>query len=194
MLFETRFREPIARGEVTLTFRRWKRSQAVPGHRYRTAVGMLEVESVRIVAPGEFTDMEARSAGYPGAAALIADLRGTDDLPIYRVQFHLVTGPDPRSVLAETALFSDADRVEIDRRLARLDMAATGGPWTLAVLHAIAANPGLRAKELAAPFDQELLAFKADVRKLKNLGLTISLGTGYRLTPRGEAYLNGEGD
>ena len=31
--------------------------------------------------------------------------------------------------------------------------------------------------------------FKLDVRKLKGLGLTISLGTGYRLSPRGEAYL-----
>jgi hypothetical protein len=28
-----------------------------------------------------------------------------------------------------------------------------------------------------------------DVRKLKNLGLTLSLEKGYRLSPRGEAYL-----
>ena len=35
----------------------------------------------------------------------------------------------------------------------------------------------------------ELLPFKLHVRKLKNLGLTISLGTGYRLSPRGESYL-----
>ena len=33
------------------------------------------------------------------------------------------------------------------------------------------------------------LPFKEDVRKLKNLGLTISLGVGYRLSPRGEAFL-----
>jgi len=31
--------------------------------------------------------------------------------------------------------------------------------------------------------------FKTDVRKLKNLGLTISLPVGYRLSPRGEAYV-----
>lgn len=36
---------------------------------------------------------------------------------------------------------------------------------------------------------QELPDFKLNVRKLKNLGLTISLGTGYRLSPRGEAFL-----
>jgi hypothetical protein len=31
--------------------------------------------------------------------------------------------------------------------------------------------------------------FKIDVRKLKNLGLTESLDIGYRLSPRGRAYL-----
>jgi hypothetical protein len=30
---------------------------------------------------------------------------------------------------------------------------------------------------------------KLDVRKLKNLGLTISLPTGYELSPRGRAFL-----
>ena len=38
---------------------------------------------------------------------------------------------------------------------------------------------------------RERLPFKADVRKLKNLGLTISLGVGYELSPRGQAYLDG---
>ena len=36
----------------------------------------------------------------------------------------------------------------------------------------------------------ERLAFKSDVRKLKALGLTESLGTGYRLSPRGQAWLD----
>jgi hypothetical protein len=29
-----------------------------------------------------------------------------------------------------------------------------------------------------------------NVRKLKNLGLTISLGTGYRISPRGRMVMN----
>jgi hypothetical protein len=36
---------------------------------------------------------------------------------------------------------------------------------------------------------RERPAFKTDVRKLKRLGLTISLDVGYRLSPRGEAFL-----
>ena len=41
----------------------------------------------------------------------------------------------------------------------------------------------------AAGFGRETLPFKTDVRKLKNLGLTDSLEVGYRLSPRGRAYL-----
>ena len=36
---------------------------------------------------------------------------------------------------------------------------------------------------------RETQPFKTGVRKLKALGLTISLETGYRLSPRGEAFL-----
>jgi hypothetical protein len=36
---------------------------------------------------------------------------------------------------------------------------------------------------------RERAPFKLDVRKLKNLGLTESLEIGYRLSPRGRAYL-----
>jgi hypothetical protein len=34
VLFAARFREPIARGDVTQTFRRWKRCQVRAGGRY----------------------------------------------------------------------------------------------------------------------------------------------------------------
>ena len=48
---------------------------------------------------------------------------------------------------------------------------------------------GLRAADLAERFGRERLKFKTDVRKLKALGLTESLAVGYRLSPRGRAYL-----
>ena len=35
---------------------------------------------------------------------------------------------------------------------------------------------------------RETAPFKLDVRKLKNLGLTLSLDVGYRLSPRGQVY------
>ena len=53
----------------------------------------------------------------------------------------------------------------------------------------IAERPGVRAGDLADDLGMERLAFKADVRKLKGLGLTESLEVGYRLSPRGQAWL-----
>ena len=60
----------------------------------------LEVEAVDVGRPGGITDADAPRAGYPSAAALLADLGGTPRPPSYRVQFHAVAGPDPRDELA----------------------------------------------------------------------------------------------
>jgi hypothetical protein len=189
VLFEAKYLEPISSGAVDLTFRRWKRSQAVVGHRYRTAAGRLEVDAIDVVAPEDITDDEARRAGQSSAAALVAALRGPADLPVFRVRFHAVTDADERDVLAAEGALSSTDVAEIDRRLDRLDRASPWGPWTRPTLHAIADHPGLRAPDLAASFGRETAPFKLDVRKLKALGLTISLRIGYRLSPRGESYL-----
>ena len=191
MLFEQRFWEPIARGEVTVTFRRWKRRQAVAGNRYRTARAIIEADAVDIVTLEDVTDADARAGGYEDRAALIADLRGTPDLDLYRIRFHAVDEPDPRAALAAEATLGAADRAEIDKRLDRLDKASSHGPWTRETLRLVERMPAIRAGDLADEVGRERLPFKADVRKLKNLGLTISLGVGYELSPRGQAYLDG---
>jgi hypothetical protein len=183
--------EGIADGSITATFRRWKRRQASTGGVYRTPVGRIEALSVDVVAEDEVTDADARASGYPSSAALLDDLRGTPDLPIYRIRFRLVAGPDPRAVLAADEALTDDDRAELDRRLDRLDKASKHGPWTRQALELIGQRPAVRAGDLADEVGRERLDFKVDVRKLKNLGLTISLGVGYRLSPRGEAYLSG---
>ena len=52
-----------------------------------------------------------------------------------------MVGPDPRVALRDQ--LPDATVLaEIERRLARLDRASPHGPWTLAVLRAIAGQPG----------------------------------------------------
>ena len=62
-------------------------------------------------------------------------------------------------------------------------------PWTEATL---ARSPRSRACARAIWPERSAASgckFKTDVRKLKALGLTESLAVGYRLSPRGRAYL-----
>jgi hypothetical protein len=188
LLFEARFGPAIQAGEVTVTYRRWKRRQAVAGHRYRTTVGYLEVDAVDVVEQESITTRDAQAAGYPSVDALVADLRGTIDLPLYRIRFHVVDEADPRDELAATAALDAAEVADITARLARLDKASRSGPWTATTLQLIAERPEVRAADLAASVGRETQPFKLDVRKLKALGLTLSLERGYRLSPRGDAY------
>ena len=177
----------IAAGTVSVAFRRWARPRVRPGSRLRTAVGVLEVDAVDAVDPAALAEADARAAGLADLAALHRQLRG--DGPVFRVALRLA-GPDPRIALRERTELAAAERAELDRRLARLDRAARDGPWTARVLGLIAENPEVRAPDLAARLGRETLPFKRDVRKLKELGLTESLPVGYRLSPRGRAYLD----
>ena len=176
-------------GSITVVLRRWKRPQVVAGRRYRTNAGLVDVETVDVVDPGQITAADARRAGYGSATEAIADLRGKPDQPVYRLRVRLAGEEDPRDVLGRQAELTAEEMMELTRRLDRLDRASPHGPWTRTVLETIAARPAVRAAELADDLGREMLPFKLDVRKLKNLGLTISLTRGYRLSPRGEAYL-----
>jgi hypothetical protein len=71
---------------------------------------------------------------------------------------------------------------------------APDGPWTGDVLVTIDEHPGTRAADLAADLGRQLLPFKRDARKLKELGLTESLEVGSRLSPRGRAFLASTAD
>ena len=74
--------------------------------------------------------------------------------------------------------------------LERPDRASRTGPLTGNwCSDLIAEYPSVRAADLARRIGRDTLPFKRDVRKLKELGLTESLETGYRLSPRGQAYL-----
>jgi hypothetical protein len=66
---------------------------------------------------------------------------------------------------------------------------AAAEPWTRSVLHQIADHPGVVSTVLAEEAGQERLSYKIRVRRLKALGLTESLEVGYRLSPRGRAFL-----
>ena len=177
----------IADGSVTLAFRRWDRPRMRPGSTQRTGAGVVRVESVDVVDPGSLTEEDARLAGVASLAALRKLLDRRDGGHVYRMRV-AAAGADPRVALRARAELSEEDRQALDRQLDRWD-AARGTPWTREVLRLIADRPAVRAPDLAASLGRETLPFKRDVRKLKELGLTVSLPVGYEISPRGRAYL-----
>ena len=190
MRFIKPFWAGIADDTVTVAFRRWQRPTVVAGRPYRTGGGRIEVLSVEVVDPTAISESDAVRAGHASADEVRAQLRGEPGWPVFRVEFRRLDEPDPREVLANTADLSADDIAEIDHRLDRLDKASTHGPWTRQTLQLIADRPATRAPDLADSVGRETQPFKLDVRKLKNLGLTISLNPGYRLSLRGRAYLD----
>ncbi len=177
----------IAEGRVDMAFRTWQTPRVRAGTHMRTAIGVVEVISVEPVGLDAVTARDAERAGSPSLDALLSFLRGREGTP-YRIELRR-TGDDPRVELRLDDDLDDAAIAELRRRLARLDAASRHGPWTMQVLTLIADYPGTSSAVLAPFTGRERLPFKADVRKLKELGLTESLEVGYRISPRGRAAL-----
>lgn len=187
MLFRSNDLRAIVAGERTLAFRRWKRPTARAGGTVKTQMGLVGIDSVEEIDPAALTEAEAREAGYQDLAALNAMFEGQEGT-CYRIRLHYA-GPDTRPQPGDDPAISPADREKLDKKLKKLDENSPDGPWTAATLRIIADNPGKVARLLAAELGRERDPFKQDVRKLKALGLTVSLEVGYRLSPRGETYL-----
>jgi hypothetical protein len=185
MLFNARALEGIAAGEIDLAFRRWKRPTVKAGGTLRTRAGVIAIQTVEPTSERKISPEDARRAGFDSRAELLRSLRPQGRL--YRIEFSRI-GDDPRVALRERDEISESERAELDARLDRMDK-ARGEPWTRRLLALIAERPETLAADLAASLGMEKAPFKRDVRKLKELGLTESLMVGYRLSPRGKAYL-----
>ena len=179
MQFTTRNSDAIRAGEVTLTFRNWRRSHAKVGNVYRLRPhGAIRVTEVSRVPMSAIADDDARRAGFENVRALAAFLKTGHDAEVIRVGFELA---DEQDLRRPPALGLE----DVLRRLSATDL-RSASPWTVRVLTLIATHPGRRAGDLAPTMGWELPKFKANVRKLKALGLTRSLEVGYRLTDLGE--------
>ena len=187
MLIRSKDLEAIFAGRVTAAFRRWKRPTVKAGGTLRTSMGLLAIDAVEDVDPAALDEADALSAGL-SLAELRQMLAGREGI-CTRIRLR-PGGPDPRTALQSQTEMSETDIAALGARLARFD-AAAGGPWTDAVLKVIAGRPGVAAGDLAASLGMERNDFKVRVRKLKALGLTISLDRGYRLSPRGMVFIAG---
>jgi hypothetical protein len=188
MLFRKASLDGIRTGAVTLAFRRWRRPSVRAGGTLLTAVGQLGIASVDPVAVDSISAADARRAGYESREALLAELRRRPEGEVYRIGLGALR-PDPRMALRDKRASTDEEQ-SLRRQLERWDARAVDGPWTLRTLEVLGAHPGVRAADLCGLVGQEKARFKLNVRKLKRLGLTESLETGYRLSRRGAALLD----
>lgn len=178
----------VAAGAVDRAYRRWAGSRVRAGSTLRTAAGVVEIVAVDEIDPSSITDDDARAAGATSAAEVRGSFRGAPGDPVFRIRLR-AAGPDPRAALRDDRI-TDPDELDgLVRRLDRLDRASRHGSWTRATLRCVADHPGERAADLARRLGRERDPLKLDVRKLTNLGLTESLATGYRISPRGAAFL-----
>src|SRR5689334_13058010 len=171
MLFKAAFHAGIVNGSITRTFRRWKRLQVVPGNRYRQAFGEIEVTAAIEANAGSITERDAAAAGYESRKDLLMELDKHPEGTLYRIDFRFA-GADRRIALREK---DDLSGVEIDalvKRLDRLDKASSLGPWTRRALELIDRKPAVVSTVLAAEMGLDRPAFKIDIRKLKESGLT----------------------
>jgi hypothetical protein len=193
VLFKQRFWPGLKDGSITVTFRTWGRPRVRVGGRYRLdEATALEVGSVDSVSVRSISASDVRRAGFSSREELLDELRRSAGGPpqrAYRIAFRAVRAPDERLRLASQSRLTAEEAAELSGRLRRLDARSGHGPWTRRMLALIAANPELPAAQLAKRLGRETQPFKQDVRKLKALGLTISLERGYRLSLRGEAFL-----
>ena len=177
--------EAIRSGRVDTAFRRWIRPTVKTGGTLTTAAGVLAIDAVDVVALNGVTREDLKRAGFDDRVdldAMLGDRKGT----LYRIRLRYL-GEDPRVALRESAALSDADAEAIGQTLNRMD---GGTPWVRRTLELIGQRPGHSAQELAATLGVEKLKFKSNVRRLKALGLTESLDVGYRLSARGQAWLD----
>ena len=167
----------IKAGKVTLAFRRWRKPTVKSGGTLNTAIGQLAIDEVKKVSERSITKAQALAAGFESKAALVKELGGRDG-ELHRIKLSYA-GTDPREAMRE----KQDDLEPVLKRLNRM------GSWTKDVLQAIKQHPRLRAADLADKLDCERDWLKPNIRKLKNLGLTISHDIGYELSPRGKAVL-----
>jgi len=188
MLIKQGVLEQIRAGAVTLAFRRWSRPTVKAGGRLRTSVGILAIDGVDEIARTDITAQDAARAGASSLKALLADLDGRQEGTLYRIELRWL-GADPREAVRHDDDLAGEALEKLRKQLSDLDRRSKSGPWARRTFELIGAKDGITAAEIADCQEMAKSALKIKVRKLKELGLTESLSSGYRLSPRGRALM-----
>lgn len=188
MLIKSVHLHGIKSGTIKLAFRRWEKSQVKEGTLLKTFIGLVKVTRITRIEEGQITRKDIRDAGFENLEQLLNALQQSDGGNLYKIALRYHT-EDPRIKVREQKTLTDSAYAELKNTLVRLDKNSRQGMWTKKVLLAIQKNPHLKAVEVAKLTGFEKQWLKLNIRKLKNLGLTISHEVGYELSPLGKTFV-----
>ena len=96
MQFSQELRDDVLAGEITVSFRLWKRPQVKTGGRYPVGpgLGLIEVDSIELIPFADITSADVRRAGEPDRETLRRRAAHAGPIDggtlLYRVEFHTV--------------------------------------------------------------------------------------------------------
>ena len=187
MLIKQKHLEQIKKGEISLMFRKWKKKLVKKGSLIKTSIGQIKIININEISSKDINLKEASEAGYKNLSDLMEVLNSKQGkLFKILVRYH---SEDPRIKLRNKSYLSEEDFEQIKIKLQRFDKYSKQGEWTIKILNTILENPKLKSAELATIVNKDKTWLKSNIRKLKNLGLTISHEIGYSISPLGKVYL-----
>ena len=99
MEFSRELRDAVVSGDITVSFRLWRRPKVKEGGRYPVGPAQIEVDDVELVPFASITADDVRRSGEQDREALRRRAAHAgpiaDDTLVYRVEFHLAGSPRP---------------------------------------------------------------------------------------------------
>jgi len=84
----------VLSGDITLTFRLWRRPHVKPGGRYRVGDGQIEVDSIELIPFAFIDEADLRRSGETDLGSLRRRAAHAgpvhDETALYRIEFHVV--------------------------------------------------------------------------------------------------------
>jgi hypothetical protein len=92
--FSPQLRDAVADGQITVSFRLWRRPQVKVGGRYTIGSRQIEVDEIELMPFSAITKADIRQSGEPDRETLRRRAAHAgpigDDTLVYRVEFHLI--------------------------------------------------------------------------------------------------------
>jgi ASCH domain-containing protein len=94
MEFSPELRPDVLSGDITISFRLWRRAQVKAGGHYRVGDGQIEVDSIELVPFALIDTADLRRSGERDLESLRRRAAHAgpiaDDTLVYRIEFHVV--------------------------------------------------------------------------------------------------------